>query len=146
MQAILVNRNNLVKQHKEYLWCTVIHETIAVLLRTPRFPEVKTCVPAEQLGGYIHKGKGDGDVPVDTMKAHKGSGCVALLILKTSVLDVGKRSVSDFACFTLQGPLKGASGEPQSWSGLLCGEKNFLPLLGIIPQTILTSYPGLTST
>jgi hypothetical protein len=42
------------------------------------------------MGGYIHKGKGDGDVPVDTMKAHKGSGCVAPLILKTSVLDVGK--------------------------------------------------------
>jgi hypothetical protein len=59
-------------------------------LKTLRFPEVKTCVPTEQLGGYIHKGKGDGDVPVDTMKAHKGSGCIAPLILKTFVLDIGK--------------------------------------------------------
>jgi hypothetical protein len=85
-----VNCNNLVIQYKEHLWCTIIYEITFVLLRTLRFLEIKTCKLTEVLGGYICKGKGDGDVPVNTMKAYKGSGSIAPLILKTSVLDVGK--------------------------------------------------------
>jgi len=80
----------------------------------------------------IHKGKGDDVVPVHTMRAHKGSGRIAPPSLKTSVLD----EASGCGCFTLQVPLKGTLGEPQSQSGHLREEENLLPLPGIIPQTV----------
>jgi len=39
----------------------------------------------------IHKGKGDDDVTVHTtMRAHRGSGRIVPLTLKTAVLVVGK--------------------------------------------------------
>jgi hypothetical protein len=44
----------LVIQYKEYLWCIIIYEIIVVLLRTLRFPDMKTCEVTEELGGWLY--------------------------------------------------------------------------------------------
>jgi hypothetical protein len=44
-----VNFNILVIKYKEYLLCTLSFEITVLLLRTLRFPEIRTCDTADEL-------------------------------------------------------------------------------------------------